>query len=396
MIQIKRGVEANRLNSVPAEGELIYTTDDKKIYIGDGTTTGGVSIDLTYQEILAILSGHSGSGSGLNSDKLDGLHGSSYLRRTTPETLVYNDATPDSNYKGLNIDHNISGTDSLTSDRDHIALNIDVDSSVESGTTTDEHKVIAANIDVRVTGDSDLVTGLSTSIKALHTSGKITNLKGSETVVMNQGECSNVFGNEVLIYNDNAESKATSMYGGYYKTSNKGDGISASTRAVGVYSEIEHNTDTLNNAYAFQGKIDQNSGTISHAYLFHGVYEGTLPANSYGVYIASDVKNYFKGDIESDGDITATKVTAELHGDGANITNVPDKIKFNEVFTATGGETTITIPNSKTYVVGTHELLVVVNGSFKYLTDDYTEDSTTTITFTTALSAGEKVMLRLV
>jgi len=45
-LQIRRGTDAERLNSfTPAEGELIYTTDTKKLYVGDGITPGGVAID---------------------------------------------------------------------------------------------------------------------------------------------------------------------------------------------------------------------------------------------------------------------------------------------------------------------------------------------------------------
>jgi hypothetical protein len=45
-LQIRRGTDAERLGSfTPAEGELIYTTDTKKLYVGDGATVGGVAID---------------------------------------------------------------------------------------------------------------------------------------------------------------------------------------------------------------------------------------------------------------------------------------------------------------------------------------------------------------
>jgi len=44
-ILIKRGLEANRLSITPASGELIYTTDTHKLYMGDGTTAGGLLID---------------------------------------------------------------------------------------------------------------------------------------------------------------------------------------------------------------------------------------------------------------------------------------------------------------------------------------------------------------
>jgi len=41
-IQIKYGPESRRQNITPIVGELIWTTDGKKLYMGDGTTPGGV------------------------------------------------------------------------------------------------------------------------------------------------------------------------------------------------------------------------------------------------------------------------------------------------------------------------------------------------------------------
>lgn len=38
---LRRGLEADRLNFTPEEGELIYVTDTKLLYIGDGVTAGG-------------------------------------------------------------------------------------------------------------------------------------------------------------------------------------------------------------------------------------------------------------------------------------------------------------------------------------------------------------------
>jgi hypothetical protein len=38
---LRRGLEANRLSFVPEEGELIYVTDTKLVYVGDGVTAGG-------------------------------------------------------------------------------------------------------------------------------------------------------------------------------------------------------------------------------------------------------------------------------------------------------------------------------------------------------------------
>lgn len=43
-LQIRRGTEADRTTITPAVGEPIYTTDNKELFIGDGTTPGGVAV----------------------------------------------------------------------------------------------------------------------------------------------------------------------------------------------------------------------------------------------------------------------------------------------------------------------------------------------------------------
>jgi hypothetical protein len=43
-LQFKRGLDAARLQATPVAGEPIFTTDTKKLYIGDGSTAGGVEV----------------------------------------------------------------------------------------------------------------------------------------------------------------------------------------------------------------------------------------------------------------------------------------------------------------------------------------------------------------
>ena len=43
-IKIRRGTNADRLTVLLEQGEVAYTTDTKKFYIGDGTTLGGNEI----------------------------------------------------------------------------------------------------------------------------------------------------------------------------------------------------------------------------------------------------------------------------------------------------------------------------------------------------------------
>lgn len=68
--------------------------------------------------------------------------------------------------------------------------------------------------------------------------------------------------------------------------------------------------------------------------------------------------------------------------------------KFNESFTATGGETDITIPNSKIYTVGGADLLVFREGIAQSPTTDYTETDSTSVTFAQALSDSEHIMFQ--
>ena len=46
-LQIRRGTDAERTGITPIAGELIFTTDTKKLYVGDGTTVGGNQVDTT-------------------------------------------------------------------------------------------------------------------------------------------------------------------------------------------------------------------------------------------------------------------------------------------------------------------------------------------------------------
>ena len=43
-LQFRKGVDSDRLTITPAVGEPIYTTDTKQLYIGDGSTAGGVVV----------------------------------------------------------------------------------------------------------------------------------------------------------------------------------------------------------------------------------------------------------------------------------------------------------------------------------------------------------------
>ena len=43
-LQIRRGIESDRASVTPETGELLYTTDQYKLYVGDGSTAGGTLV----------------------------------------------------------------------------------------------------------------------------------------------------------------------------------------------------------------------------------------------------------------------------------------------------------------------------------------------------------------
>jgi hypothetical protein len=53
-LRIRRGTDAQRTGVTFLEGELVYTTDTKKLYLGDGTTAGGIAVDSTTGSISQL------------------------------------------------------------------------------------------------------------------------------------------------------------------------------------------------------------------------------------------------------------------------------------------------------------------------------------------------------
>ena len=62
-IKLRRGTDTQRLSVVLEEGEIAYTTDTKKLYIGDGVTAGGNEIGGTTAAELLKVEVHNATGS---------------------------------------------------------------------------------------------------------------------------------------------------------------------------------------------------------------------------------------------------------------------------------------------------------------------------------------------
>jgi hypothetical protein len=72
-IQIRRGVEAQRSLITPDAGELLFTTDAKQVYVGDGATAGGVLVTGPYNNCVLKLRGTKALTSGADSVAVTGL-----------------------------------------------------------------------------------------------------------------------------------------------------------------------------------------------------------------------------------------------------------------------------------------------------------------------------------
>lgn len=55
IIRVRRGLAANRTSYTPQAGELTFTTDTKKLYVGDGSTPGGLLVDLSGSGIVQTI-----------------------------------------------------------------------------------------------------------------------------------------------------------------------------------------------------------------------------------------------------------------------------------------------------------------------------------------------------
>jgi hypothetical protein len=58
-LRLRRGTSTVLGTITPAEGELVYTTDTKRLYVGDGVTVGGISTNSGYTGSSAA--GYTGS-----------------------------------------------------------------------------------------------------------------------------------------------------------------------------------------------------------------------------------------------------------------------------------------------------------------------------------------------
>jgi hypothetical protein len=212
-------------------------------------------------------------------------------------TQVFSDTNSNASFTGQTIDFNSSGSQANTTDRVHRALLIDMDSSATGGDTNHEHRMYGINLDVRHSGDSDLVYAMYSYARSDHTSGTTTNLRAGDfsAVASGTGTNTNIYGiNSYALKDAGSTGTTASMYG--------------------VRGEVEVDAGTCTNAYAFQAHIDRDGGTITNGYLYYGSYAGTV-GTKWGIYLTGETKNYFSGNVG----IGTASPSDKLHVNGGNL-----------------------------------------------------------------------------
>lgn len=88
-LQIRRGTNAERLQFTPFEGELVYTTDTKTVYIGDGVTAGGNNIGIALPPAGAagnVLTSNGTSWTSSSSSRIPAIAGTTLVLQVNGAT----------------------------------------------------------------------------------------------------------------------------------------------------------------------------------------------------------------------------------------------------------------------------------------------------------------------
>jgi len=206
----------------------------------------------------------------------------------------------------VEIDGNHSGATALTADREQGGIYIDLDSSTTGGDTSNEHRLYGAYVDVKATGDPDLMMGGFFRAEINSNAGTISNVFGMDALAI--ADSSTHLGSRIInlqggrMYASVEDGgRVDNAYGGRafaVVSSNRDQAVN--NAVYGFHSEVQIDSNVeIPEVFGVYSYIDSNSPhTSSFHSLFYGNYTGTIYAdNTYGVYIVDDIKNYFAGSV---------------------------------------------------------------------------------------------------
>jgi len=248
-LKLRRGLEADRDGILPAEGELIYTTDQKQLFVGDGETAGGTLVS----SAVVSVNGNNGVVT-LTTDDVDEGTTNKYFTNTQARNAI--------SVTGAGGTYNpTTGVIDLTG----------------GGTSSDSFKTIT------VAGQSNVVADSATDTLTLvaGTNITITTNDTTDTFTINSTASSSVENLDDLLDVDAvAPSNGQALVWNSGTTKWEAGTVGSGTVSTGIINQIPYytNTNTLSGSTKFT--VDPSTGDllINEGGLF-GVY-AVLQADS--------------------------------------------------------------------------------------------------------------------
>ena len=202
----------------------------------------------------------------------------------------------------INIDMDDDDGGTTTSDRERGSIFCDFHGNNTGGDTSNETRLWNIYSDVEVSGDYDDVRGVGSDLMHSATSGTTSNFFsvygfGQKN---NAGTLNNMYGVYGVVQNTTGSSgTVTDMVAVRGRVNlSAGSGAGTATDIMGVWANIDNDNE-----------VTQGGGKC---FLFYGNYDKTTGLNNpYGVYITTNVPNYFDGEIRVGTTSSAGKLTVD-------------------------------------------------------------------------------------
>ena len=253
------------------------------------------------------------------------------INKTNPSEVYQVDmkrdmTDPDTAGYAMRIDTNMSGTKSAATDITQGALFLDTDSNA-IGTTTDEHRVVGINNDVRYSGLPDAVYGIQSRVESNSTqTGQSTTVTSAYNIAQSDGGANHTIGHLSATYNltqlqDN--STVSTAYGTRSLIQVNANRATNASVIYGSYVELDlDSTNSINygGLHGYRAVIDNNqalASELSDTYLFRGSYNGVrTDGDCWGLYVSGD-KHYLEGRLFVGTTLGDTDSIMEVRGSDA-------------------------------------------------------------------------------
>ena len=325
-LQVRRGTNAERLGITPAEGELIFTTDTKQLYVGDGSTAGGItSIAGTIDSLLADSTPQLGGTLDLNNHDITGT-GNINITGTITAT------------GNINLGDDVGDIISLTGAiAGHLVPQNDSDSNIGSPTKywnsawinqlTVDSQITAERIQADIIADDSTVvfnaatgTVAAAQVSGTFTGNVIGNVTGNVTGYQIGDMTGSVFADDSTLLVDGASSTLQGVFQGTLDTTGTQiheiytDSIRSNILNFKKYGGVK-SAPTEPGNFDRQGINFSSFNTSAGDYVDEAIifsYHQTAGGGYLGISpVASDNSTFFDTAIEIDGNAQKLIVSAE-------------------------------------------------------------------------------------